>query len=276
MNTRKSNPNPPTITSSYAKFAIGFVAGITAITLPRIAAILGSANQFETANLVSAGYIGVGLVFAVLLGTIVVITEYKMPKIPRETFFTALAIPGVIAGSFTTILATGEGNREYQANEQLMTQFTDSEYILEGSIANEYIEIDFGGDTSPPVGSEDPSGLGFSFSFFPAASAAEILILDEQEPLFFTENKYSRKLSITRDTSRYLVSLGSHDDMQSAVVQARLLVRSVPTVKLIKSGDNYVILMDGLNHTKSEAIIRAVGMRQLNDEIEVKILLVSN
>src|SRR5262245_51440849 len=112
-------PGPLTIQNPIAKFLIGVFAVLAAGTIPRLVAALGKPNA-GTVVLVgfTDGYVQVMIVFAVMVGAVLMIFEWGVPKPPRDSFMAALGIPAVLVGAFNTAVLTRQVESIGQAADQ--------------------------------------------------------------------------------------------------------------------------------------------------------------
>ena len=106
----KPSHSPPAVhgqpvTSPLAKFAIGAAAGIAAVAIPRITPLVTMENP-SLSGIFTNNFLYLIVALAVLLGGVITIVEYGNPRLPKETFFAALAIPSLLAGALNTGLVS--------------------------------------------------------------------------------------------------------------------------------------------------------------------------
>ena len=88
----------PKVSRPVYKFMIGFIGGFCAAIFPRMMAALALFDSGDVV-LISAGYISVAIIFATLIGAVVMIMEWGVAKEPSATFMTALGLPETISSS---------------------------------------------------------------------------------------------------------------------------------------------------------------------------------
>ncbi|MDH5324861.1 MAG: hypothetical protein OEZ68_17390 [Gammaproteobacteria bacterium] len=238
------------ITSAAAKFCIGAVAGVAAIAIPRLISYATDANQSFT--YLPLHYLGAVLSFALFIGALVVIFEYKTPKPPKETFFAALAIPGLLAGSFNTAVESQEANSIFAQNKELSTAIRENNEIAIHTVDDM---------TIVPL-EEEPSpnpGVSFRFQLNPIGTAQA---KDEKFPL---QEREDFRISIQREKPAFGISIGSFADKNAAINEAKRLKKNNPSTTLIKTTQGYEILSSRKLLTESEAVLEAVKLgRKLN------------
>lgn len=98
------------VSSPIAKFFIGILAGCAAIAIPWLSSFLISSEEVNVNYFPHTYLVGV-VVFAILIGLLVMTMEFKLPRPPKETLFAALAIPGLIAGSLNIAMEAEDANK---------------------------------------------------------------------------------------------------------------------------------------------------------------------
>jgi hypothetical protein len=102
---------PVNLLAIVANFAIGTVAGLASVFLPRMMLLLSV--DIEPApdryiSVLSGDFILLGLSFAAVVGVICAILEFGADQDPRAVFMTALGVPALISGVLNTTSATGK------------------------------------------------------------------------------------------------------------------------------------------------------------------------
>jgi MFS family permease len=99
-----SNTQGSAITMPILKLFIGFVAGLCAALFPRLTAAL--ATQGSNLIFFPLSYVVLALVFAMLIGVVVMILGWRVPAKPSDTFMMALGIPALLTGALNATLDT--------------------------------------------------------------------------------------------------------------------------------------------------------------------------
>ncbi len=128
LNQQKTDPNDPGMTDNrWIKFGAGAFAGFAGLQFPRLISLITdlSSGGYKGTDWTEEGiYLGVVIGVAALMGIFMMLMEHKTPRLPRETFFTALALPSLIGGAFNV----GEGTLKSNSR-------------IEGELAKGNIEI---------------------------------------------------------------------------------------------------------------------------------------
>lgn len=235
------------VSSPIAKFFIGMLAGCAAIAIPRLSSLLISADEIND-DYFPAAYIAGVIVFSVLIGLLVMIMEFKIPKPPKETLFAALAVPGLIAGSLNTAVETGDANRMQLKASKLSSQILEENGIGTKTVKSiKIIPIDVLNS------GEGNSTLGKSFQFISSANAGETVAqLIEQTDSF--------GLSVQREVPKFAISIGSFSSLEKATKEVRKIRnKNLPAI-LIKTHKGYEILPNNKMLTKTDATIEAIKL----------------
>lgn len=253
MNEQPSNQLFST-SSTYLKFTIGVMAGCSVVVIPRLSAYFFSSNDpgftyFPTIFLFSA------LVFSLILGSIIVIFEYKIPKPPRETFFAALAIPGLVAGSINTTMETNNAITHHQESYELTKEVQNNNNILTEEVESpKLILIDLSENRTI-----DNNAI-FSIDVIRAVYASE-----QDQVLEDDENNLD--IAINRTKNNFAVSIGKYKDKESALNAARKYREIVTDITLIESNNEYRLITSKKLLTETEATIEAIKMKnQLGEQ----------
>lgn len=97
------------------KLAVGVLAGVSAVLLPRVLAL---SAQGDAARLVffPAPYFYLAAGVGIFVGLVMMMFEYQVPARPRDTFMAALGIPAIITGALgTASAADGVARAEREA-----------------------------------------------------------------------------------------------------------------------------------------------------------------
>lgn len=242
------------ITSPYAKFAIGSIAGFAAISFPRMALYLSSSSTIPIAQFFPFNFMLVVAAFSLLIGAVITIMEYGHAKLPKDTFYTALAVPGLIAGSFNG--ANSNGDQEYAQLQNLMHKITQEHALEEREISvpnKEVISLDELFQNPITYLEQSHFNIGF-FAMAYAATSGERL----------TPKQSGMGLAIQREVPEYAISLKQFDDIHSARSQLTGLREKLPnSAVLVKTENNgYELLLSKELMTKSEALATIIELKQ--------------
>ena len=234
------------VTSSAAKFLIGAVAGFSVAVIPRLSSYVISPNADDVSNYFSMTYIVSVIIFSIFIGLVIMITEYRFPKPPKETFFAALAIPGLIAGTLNTTAGTIETNNMHQETVELRehvqsinnikTEAVDSMKVINlGMIQNHSVETSFSLVTNAYA--DDPTDN----------------TIQKEDP-----NNYSFQI----EDFEYVISIGTFQNLDEAKTEAKRLKKDNPSITLIKTEDAYELLLDDETLTETAATIEAMKAKR--------------
>ncbi len=252
------------ITSSGAKFLIGSVAGFAAMTIPRMALYLTSNSYLPIQQFFPFNFLMVILIFSLLIGTvitIITIMEYGQAKLPKDTFYTALAVPGLIAGSFNG--ANSNDDEEYIRLQKLVHQVSEQHQTQEREITvPEMNTISIQELISSPSVMQHSEDMKVSFSLINQAHAATNAqkLLPKQTGL---------GLAIQREIPQYAISLKRFEDLASAKEHLKdLSLNALPqTAVIVKTADNTCeLLLSRELLTKSEALATVLELQQTLQE----------
>lgn len=248
--------------SSVAKFLIGFIAGCAVIIIPRLSSFLMAKGTLADVDFFPSSYLIAIVIFALFLGAIIVIMEFRLARPPKETFFAALAIPGLIAGSLNTALESDAANDSYRAAQQLSQSARQENNIPVQKIkASASIAIPLAHHA--PIEGDGVDGWRFNLDIVPAAHA--------QEGPQLTMEEAGLGVTIQRGASKFAVSLGTFDDKQVAITEAKKLKELEAGVTLIEAQGRFEVLASDQWLTEVTATVEALRLKKKLD-IAPKIL----
>ena len=236
------------VSSSVAKFLIGVLAGCAAVAIPRLSSLLISGEN-DAVNFFPMPYITCAILFAVIVGFLVVVIEYGIAKTPKETLFAALAIPGVVAGSFNTVIETSGANTTYQKTVELSRDVRhDAGIQTEKLDSLEVIPID-----SSQV-NHTSFNDGFDFSLISAAYADDGVkqLVDKNDTL---------GVAIQRTIPKFAISIGNYKDLEAAIQKAKEAKAVDPTATLIKTSNGFEVLSNDKIYSETDATIEALKIK---------------
>jgi hypothetical protein len=230
------------------KFIIGFVAGFSAAIFPRLTALLLMAGADSGLEIISAGYLLISVLFAVMIGAVVTIMEWGVLREPHSTFMTALGIPAIITGSFNAVDGARQLELQSNTNSALTTQLEqmlDIRVMPSDASSIQPISIN---DNRPQA-----PATGMSFSLIPAAHAADFEI--KEQPRFRVNP------SIQAQENRYVVVLDKRPTRSAAIARANELNSKLPAQAVI-SDHGYLIIYRKSPTSRSEAVLDAAQIQQ--------------
>lgn len=240
------NHGHATISRPIFKFMIGFTAGLCAALFPRLTALLLVSEVQETLDILSLGYVLVSLLFATLIGAIIMIMEWNVAKEPRTTFMAALGIPALITGSINTLDSTKALQEQVAENRAMyreVEKLNDINVIRSGEI-QPLSFLEQSQRELPPL-----------LKLIPAAHAADEPWTQQQQP------RYRLNPSIQQAVApRYVVVLEKSNSKEAAVARASELSNKIPA-QAILSEQGFLIIKRGPPVERSEALVEALRIR---------------
>ena len=226
---------------------IGAFAVLAAGTIPRLVAALGEPNA-GTVVLVgfTDGYVQVMVVFAVMVGVVLMIFEWGVLKPPRDSFMAALGIPAVLVGAFNTAVLTRQVESIGQAADQAL-------HLGAGTL-NVPIEPR-GPSIEPltPAASEKSGVLPRHLLVTPAyAQATGLAQVTQQGP----------NVGIQYRAPRYYVILSRAQSENEAREKARALHKTFPEAEAVKRGNEYIVVESREPRLPSQALAIAARAKQ--------------
>lgn len=232
------------ITSPIVKFSIGVTAGISAVALPKLSAALNSGTEsmsyyFPTNVLVLI------CAFSLLLGFLTVILEHGIPKIPKDTFFAALAIPGLVAGIVSTTIDDSKTIELKQREATLLKQIED----IKGKLPT---EVEF-------IKRISSNGFinnrGYSFEIIKSAHAAGDTIKPEY-----------KGWTTAREIPKYGVVIKNTKTKQEALDYLKSIKEKVPNAMAVQTNFGFQVLSDEKLLDKYESFKRSEELDKLLNE----------
>ncbi len=225
------------------KFTIGFFAGLCAAFSPKILTVL--AIPTDKITFFSSSYVAVGLAFAAMIGAVILIIEWKLPKKPVDTFTKALGLPALLAGALNTASDTNNINAYVKHTEQITT----------GTTGNAGIPI-LPFSPISPIEDEEKQPMNNSSSLeIPGISAA---YADTGIP---NNSMMAFNPGIQIQEQRYLIVLDRTTNRDDAIKKAQGLRGKFPNAKVVQSGNDFLIILDSEARLKSQALPDAIRIR---------------
>jgi hypothetical protein len=241
----QANGNPATsknVVHWPVKFLIGLFAGICAAFLPRLGAILTTDTGHLT--VFPSEFVFVGAVFGVLVGGVMMILEYGIPRPPKETFLAALGVPALIAGALNTASNTNE-LKDVVRQQSTLTQALGRQLDIpilpaasvqllpekpstrDGASWHEWIPLGraFAADTPPGTGAG---------GFNPGIQVQQ---------------------------QRYVIILDEAKTEKEALARAKALRAKVPQAQAVRTDQGYLVIQGGAPRNEASALLEAVKIK---------------
>ena len=227
------------------KFIIGFVGGFFAATFPRLMAALTMQDSSELV-LLSSGYLSVAVLFGVMIGSVVMIMEWGVPKEPGATFMTALGLPALLAGALNTTNGAHMLETKSQENMKLAEVVRSVSDIPEVSIGSFTPLSDASG------AGKDKSSLSVSFNIISVAEAGETKV---------AENTFDLNPTLKFNEKQYYIILMEAASGAEAKQKASDLRANLATAQAIKAGDKYYVI-DSKAKPKPQAVLEIIELKK--------------
>jgi hypothetical protein len=238
---------PGAISSPLWHGLIGFIAGLALIFLPPLLASLAILGDHETdISLFSQGRVVTGVAVAAFIALITVIFEYKRPESPQRVFTRALAVPGLMLGSWQTLTSTTqlrEAHREIHANQ------ADAEKTAGIEV------IDDATTTAPPPKPTSSRAVVSTVHYASLAPSAEAIrsLARLQLGAVIAERRYQVVLSVDADT---LAAAQRRKE-----IQATCCARSYYSVRTEQKGGPWFLLESRETYPRTLALKRAIALK---------------
>ena len=238
------------VSAPVLKLFIGVVATLCAVLTPRLIAALTTPDRGNV-TFVSPAYAGLALAFSVLIGVVVAILEWRVPRAPRDTFMTTLGVPAILAGALTANQGVAELQRTTQSNDQ----------TLNAILQNNSIPVEGPGGAAPASeGKQGVLRLPFETAVYaqpaasvpaaPQAAAASRLAIVINQPRYFVVLDRARTQT---DAQNRLLALSRN-------LNAAAPGRAPKVVLRAQSGEFLVVVADG-PLAKADAALQAIRLK---------------
>ena len=104
-------------------FGIGLVASMCAVMMPRLLGALTAKNHGELLFF-SPQYFEAAVILSVLVGFVIAILEWGVPRSPSDTFMTTLGIPAILAGALSANQDGAAFQQQRQTRETLADELS--------------------------------------------------------------------------------------------------------------------------------------------------------
>lgn len=234
------------------KLLIGFIAGLCAAFLPRLTASLAVSSGKTNVVLFDSGYITLSLIFAALVGLIVMILEWRVPREPRATFMMAIGVPALITGSLNTTTGVDTVASQAKENQQLVEKLKDLADIQTMPAGGAITPLSFNGEEFQNV--EGGSNA--------VASLQWLGIRDAQAQTSDAQAASAKLTGLMLDEPLYYVVLAQANSKQEALQLAAHWRAQFHSVVPVQSGSRYLILYSAKPIRRSEAVLISIKVKQ--------------
>jgi hypothetical protein len=234
-----------------AKFTIGFVAALCAAFVPRLGAMLAPGTSASITFLTVEYVIG-ALIFAVLIGAVIIIFEHNIPRQAKDTFIAALAIPALIAGTFNTADGVRQIDRLAERNGDLARVLAQQAQIPRSDAPIEIRPI--APQAMVPSGTNLPS----HFRMVTVAYAVE-----QVSP---PTGRSSTLLGVQIQQPNYVIVLDQAQTKDQALLRVIELRAKVPQAQAVQTDKGFLIIQ-GAPRPEGAAVLEAV---RLKDQLKLE------
>ena len=242
------------VTSPIAKFVVGFTAGSSLVFLPPLLTSLAF-REAEPSDVVlfTTTRISLGVVVAVFIAIITTIQEYQKPARPWSIFTRALALPGLVIGSWQTLADNAklrDADKELHAAEDLAAEVSGiPEIPAKTRAAEPTVRLKISGLT------RDNNGV----------QAASLLPPDL---LLAASSQFGASV----EEPRFVIVIDRRPDSTSAATRAQELRSTCcPRASYLReqpSGGWYVV-ESSESRTRTEALRKAIEIRKIYPKLEL-------
>ena len=247
MSIQTDNVNlKPKVRKPLFKFLIGFIGGLCAALFPRLMAAMA---LFDSNNilLLNTGYLCLAVLFAALIGGVIMIMEWGEPKEPRATFMAALGLPALLSGALNT------SNGVYMLNEKASENIELTNKVQELSnipvvLTDEVVPLSF--NTENNIDKTSPlawAGIDSAYADDGKQAAG---------------NKINFNPSIQVQQHKYYVILEQAQSAADANDKVKQLKLQTFNSQAVKVGDRYY-LIDPVEKSKTEAVLQAIRLKAM-------------
>ena len=240
-------PRPAVLVSAPGlKFVIGAIASLCAVLIPRLLAALAQRDQVSV-TFITPQYAGLAAVFSVLVGLVVTILEWRVPRTPFDTFMTTLGVPAMLAGALSANQNAGALQEKTQKANELVDALS-----KETGIAIE----------SPKTNAPDTGRQGaWADALIPPVYA------NADDALRSTEDQ--SPFAIRVNQPRYLIVLDRAATQQDAETKTSQLTQRLTaaapgqplSMQVQRQGAEFLVVVAGGARIKADAMLEALRVK---------------
>ena len=224
------------------KFLIGFIGGFSAAIFPRLMAALALFEDNDVI-LLSMGYLYIAVLFAVLIGAVVMIMEWGVPKEPNATFMTALGLPALLAGALNT--SNGAYVLDAKSKENLkLTEVVRSLSQIPEISADEIIHLS---STTDTINSSNLIRMNIISEAYADSNSSK-------------QQSFNFNPSMKTQQQQYYIILEEVASKSKANQRTREIKPSVQNAQSVQIDDNYFVI-DSKTRSKSDAVLESIRLK---------------
>ena len=215
-----------------AKLAVGILAGVSAVLLPRVLALTAQSDATQLVFFPKPYFLlaaGLGL----LVGLVMLVFEYQVPTKPRDTFMAALGIPAIISGALGTASGADSVSRLEREAAELRQAIGHDQGIVK---SGEFLRIE------PLV--------------VPAAPKPG-------EPLVQAQADDPVRFGIRVEQPQYVIVLKEAASAEQAMRDEQQLRRQLPAARGVKADRGYFVVLGASPTNETEALLAASRAKKL-------------
>jgi hypothetical protein len=255
-----------TTANASAKFAIGVLAGVAAVLLPRLLALLSKSDDAQIVFFPFSYYLlalGVGL----FVGAVMLVIEYEVPATPKETFMAALGIPAVLSGALGTA-STAETVSDLARDAERLRQAMRLEQgiVKDGAITiiEPVVRPERGAD--PRVGPRiDHRSDEHSLLWLPFIATAHASDLRAPQPSAPSDPV---RFGVRVEQPKYVVVLKQASSEAQALKEAEKLKADLPGARAVRSSRGYVVILGNGPTNETDALLAAARAKKMHAELQ--------
>lgn len=234
-----------------AKFAIGLLAGVSAVLLPRVLAQVSQSDATPVVFFPAPYFLlatGVGL----FIGVVMLVFEYQVPAKPRETFMAALGIPAILTGALGTASTAGSVTELAADAARLRSAVAQEQGIGKAGSFSE-------SELAPLGAPAAPKPAGKTSSFLPAV----IAVAHAGEALAQSDASQPVRFGIGLEQPKYVVVLKQAASEQQAMQQAQRIRQELPSARAVKAAKGYFVILGDAPAGETDALLAATRAKKL-------------
>jgi xanthosine utilization system XapX-like protein len=250
---KESETLPGRTASPGAKFAIGLLAGVSAVLLPRVLALVSQGDELQIVFL-PAPYFLLALGAGLFIGLVMLVFEYGVPAKPRETFMAALGIPAILTGALGTA-STAASVKDLAAEAtQLRQAVAQDQGIGKAGAFSDLQPIG-----APAAAPKLPGKTSFFPLFIAVAHAADAGAAQDTPVRF----------GVRVEQRQYVVVLKQAASEAEALQAAQSLRKQIPTAQAVRANNNYFVVLGGAPSGETDALLAATrAKRTLGEKVQ--------